>query len=69
MTMDKYLEGTWDEFEQWIRFTVGSDFIWKVEPIDRLSSRQMVATDILRSLKYNDGVLPENNPFITIKNN
>jgi len=24
--MDKLLDGTWEEFEQWIRDTIGSDF-------------------------------------------
>ena len=33
--MDKYLGGTWEEFEQWIRFTIGSDFKWLVRPLDR----------------------------------
>jgi len=68
MRLEKYLEGTWEEFEQWIRFTIGSDFSWKVKPIDRSSSRQTVAMDILNALRCNNDVFPDNNPFIEIKN-
>ena len=65
--MKKYLYGTWDEFEQWIRLTIRSDFNWKVKPINRLRSRQMVAEDILNSLDSNGGVFPEDNSFIEIR--
>jgi len=44
--MDKYLGGTMEEFEQWIRFTIGSDFEWLVRPLDRQSNREMV-TDMV----------------------
>jgi len=27
-SMDKNLDGSWEEFEQWIRDAIGSDFRW-----------------------------------------
>ncbi len=30
--MNKYLSGTWEEFEAWTRSTIGSDFRWKIRP-------------------------------------
>ena len=33
--MDKFVDGTWEEFEQWIRDTIGSDFLWCVKPLDK----------------------------------
>jgi hypothetical protein len=65
--MDKYLDGTWEEFEQWIRFTIGSDFMWRVRPLDRRSNRQMVADTVRTDTKKNNGVFPAHNSFIERK--
>jgi hypothetical protein len=62
--MDKWLEGPWEEFEQWIRDTIGSDFRWRVRPIDKLSNRKMIAELVQNDIKENNGVFPENNSFI-----
>jgi len=65
--MDKYLNGTWDEFEQWIRFTIGADFIWLVRPLDRQGNRQIVVDQINHGIERNNGVFPVRNSFIERK--
>jgi len=65
--MDKYLGGTWEEFEQWIRFTIGSDFKWLVRPLDRQSTREMVADMVRNDIERNNGVFPRQNSFIERK--
>ena len=65
--MDKYLGGTWEEFAQWIRFTIGSDFRWLVRPLDRQSNREMVADMIRNDIKQNNAVFPTHNSFIERK--
>jgi hypothetical protein len=62
--MDKRLEGSWEEFEQWIRDTIGSDFRWRVRPMDKLSNRKMIAELVQNDIKENNGVFPEKNSFI-----
>ena len=62
--MEKYLEGTWEEFEQWIRFTIGSGFRWHVTPLDNPSTRQMVADLVLQDIHENNGAFPQTNAFI-----
>ena len=59
--MDNYLDGSWDEFEQWIRNTIGSDFCWRVRPIDKRSNQQMIAKLVQTDIKENNGVFPEKN--------
>ena len=65
--MDNYLDGSWDEFEQWIRNTIGSDFCWRVRPIDKRSNRQMIAKLVQTDIKENNGVFPEKNTCIERK--
>ncbi len=65
--MDKYLSGTWEEFEQWIRFTIGSDFRWLVRPLDRQLNRKMVADMVRNDIEENSGVFPACNAFIERK--
>jgi hypothetical protein len=62
--MDKYLESTWQEFEDWIRDTIGSDFHWHIRPQDTRSHREMIANLILGRIKQNNGVFPQKDPFI-----
>jgi len=62
--MDKLLDGTWEEFEQWIRDTIGSDFRWCVRPRDTSENREMVASLVLEDIKRSEGISPENNAFI-----
>ncbi len=65
--MDKFLDGTWEEFEQWIRDTIGSDFCWCVRPRDTTENRKMVASLVLEDIKRSEGVFPEKNTFIERK--
>jgi hypothetical protein len=65
--IDKYLDGTWEEFEQWIRFTIGSDFVWRIRPLDRQSTRQMVAYTVRADIEKHNGVFPAHNSFIERK--
>jgi len=65
--MDNYLDGSWKKFEQWIRNTIGSDFRWRVRPMDKRSNRQMIAELVQKAIKENKGVFPEKNAFIERK--
>ena len=62
--MDEYLTGMWEEFEAWIRKTMGSDFRWRIRPQDDPSGREMVASLIKDAIKRNEGVFPDKNSFI-----
>ncbi len=62
--MDEYLNSSWEEFEVWIRRTIGSDFRWKVRPLDNPSNRKMIAGLVQDALKRNNGVFPKNDAFI-----
>ena len=59
--MDNYLDGSWEKFEQWIRNTIGSDFRWRVRPMDKRSNRQMLAEHVQNDIKENKGFFPEKN--------
>ena len=62
--MDRHLTGTWEEFEAWIRETIGADFHWRVRPQDNATNREMVASLILDGIKRNNGIFLEKNTFI-----
>ena len=62
--MDKLSDGTWEEFEQWIRDTTGSDFRWCVRPRDTTENQEMAAGLVLADIKRSEGVFPEMNAFI-----
>jgi hypothetical protein len=61
--MEKYL-GTWEEFEAWIRETIGSNFRWRIRPMDTNSNRIMIADLIQAKIGQNNGVFPEWDNFI-----
>ncbi len=65
--MDNYLDGSWELFEQWIRNTIGSDFRWRVRPMDKRSNREMIAKLVQNDIKANNGIFPEKNAFIERK--
>ncbi len=62
--MDEYLTGAWEEFEAWIRTTIGGDFRWKIRPQDNVENREMVADLITDAMKRNGGIFPEKNSFV-----
>jgi len=62
--MDEHLTGTWEEFEEWIRKTIPSDFRWRIRPRDTRANREMVASLILDGMRRNNGVFPERDAFI-----
>ncbi len=62
--MDEHRDGTWQEFEAWIRHMIGSDFRWCVSPQDTRSNREMVADLILKDIERNKGVFAVRNAFI-----
>jgi hypothetical protein len=62
--MDKYLDGTWQEFEDWIRDAIGSDFHWHIRLQDTRLNREMIADLTLGIIKQNHGVFPQKDPFI-----
>jgi hypothetical protein len=65
--IDSHMDGSWELFEQWIRNTIGSDFLWRVRPMDKRSNREMIAKIVQNDMKANDGVFPERNAFIERK--
>jgi hypothetical protein len=62
--MGKCLEGTWEEFEVWIRETIGSDFRWLIRPQDSSVNREMIADSVLKDTKRVNGVFPGKNAFV-----
>ncbi len=64
--MEKNLEGSWEEFEEWIRETIGSKFRWRIRPMDTVSNRKMITDLVLDEIKKNNGKFPEGDTFIQI---
>ncbi len=64
MGMCKHLPGGREEFDAWIRDTIGDDFRWKIRPRDTPSNWEMVADLILMDIESGGGVFPESNAFI-----
>ena len=53
-----------EEFEAWIRDRIGSNFHWRIRPLDTASNRKMIADLILDEIKQNKGIFPEGDTFI-----
>lgn len=66
-TMDNHLDGSWEKFEQWIRNTIGSDFRWRVRPMDKRSIWQMLPERVQNDIKENNGGFLEKNTIIERK--
>ncbi len=64
LNMDEYLTSTWEEFEAWIRSTIGSNFRWKIRPRDNYGNRKIIADLIRNAMNRNNGVFPRNDAFI-----
>ena len=62
--MEKHLEGNWEEFEAWIRDTIGSNFHWRIRPLDNASNRIMIADLVKNKIRRNNGVFPDGDIFI-----
>ncbi len=62
--MDKHIEGTWEEFEAWIRDTIGSDFRWCIRPRYTRANREMIIDLVLKDIERCAGVFPDKNAFI-----
>ena len=67
LQMVNYRDGSWEEFEHWIRNTIGSDFRWRVRPMDKRSNRNMNVELVRNDIKEKNGVSPEKNTFIERK--
>ncbi len=63
-SMNKHLDDTWQEFEAWIKNTIGSSFRWRIRPPDTRPNREMIASLILEDTKRNNGDFPKENVFI-----
>ena len=61
---ENLLDGTWQEFEAWIKDTIGSPFRWRIRPPDIRSNREMIASLMLEDTKRNNGDFPKENVFI-----
>ena len=62
--MPAYADGSGEEFEAWIRKTIGGGFYWKIRPRDNTLNRVIVADSIEDAIERNDGTFPEMNTFI-----
>jgi hypothetical protein len=62
--MIKYLEGAWEEFEAWIKETIGSDFSRRIRLQDTSTNREMLAGLILKDFKEGEGVFPDKKVLI-----
>ena len=58
------MTGSREEFEAWIRDTIGGSFRWKIRPRDTPVYRKMVADLILDAIEDSEGVFPESDAFI-----
>ena len=61
---EKYLECSWEEFENSIKGTIESEFNGRVRPVDSPEKHSMMASVISDDMKRNGGVFPEGNAFI-----
>jgi hypothetical protein len=61
---ENILDGTWQEFEAWIKDTIGCSFRWRIRPADTCPNREMIASHILGDIKRNNGDLLKENVFI-----
>jgi len=51
MINEKILDCPWEQFEEEIRKTIASDFIWKIRPGDTDANRQAVMEPIERAMR------------------
>jgi len=49
--LDKFLDGRWEEFAQWISDTIGLVFRWSVCPRDTTENRVMVVSLVPEDIK------------------
>lgn len=63
-SFENILDGTWQEFEEWIKDTIGCSFRWRIRTADTRSNREMIASLILEDTKRNNGDSPKENVFI-----
>jgi hypothetical protein len=61
---ENILDGTWQEFEAWIKDTIECSFRWRVRPADTRPNREMIVSLIRGDIKQNKGVFPKENVFI-----
>ena len=61
--MDSYLNGTWEDFEAWIRKAIGSDCRWRICPLDTPGNRHAVAEAIQDAVER-AGAFPDGDAFI-----
>ncbi len=61
---ENILDGTWQEFEAWIKNTIECSFRWRVRPADTRPNRKMIASLILGDIKRNNWDFPKENVFI-----
>ena len=65
MFKEKILDYSWEQFEEIIRKTIGSDFIWKIRPRDTEANRQARLESSERTLAEHNGSFPgKGNMFI-----
>jgi hypothetical protein len=59
MINKKILDCPWEQFEEEIRKTIGSDFIWEIHPGDTDANRQAVMESIERAMREHNDRFPE----------
>ncbi|NIM99306.1 MAG: hypothetical protein GTO24_14880 [candidate division Zixibacteria bacterium] len=51
-------EESWEDFESWIKATVGGEISWKIRPRDTMTNRQLIAESIIETIQENGGKFP-----------
>ena len=64
--MDEIPTGTWEEFEAWIRTTIGGDFRGKIRPRDNIANREMVAELTSDEILVGQRHFPERAPGVKV---
>ena len=59
MLKKQILDKKKEKFEEIIRETIGSDFVWKLRPRDTGDNRQAIMESVERMLQEHDGRFPE----------
>jgi len=59
MLKGKILDCSWEEFEEFIKEAIGSDFLWKIRPRDTQVNRQAVMESIEKMVGSNNGSFPD----------
>lgn len=62
--LDLLFSDSWEQFEVWIRQTLGGDFTWRGSPRDTPERLQIIIDSVRAAMASNDGVFPQADSFL-----